>query len=456
MSKRLTEEEYDERIAMCGKVIRIDSYIDSKTKILHMCLIHNEKHLSKPYHILRGQGLSCCKDSPVTEKEYDRRLSIHKKTIRVGTFVNLHTKILHRCLTHGFEGLALPSNLKKGHSLSCCGTKGSNLRIRQEYSKRVDKINRVEVLGEYIDSKTPILHRCKVHNFEGLAAPFNILNGGSLTCCGGKGENLRSKESYKEKIELIGKVKPLEDYVDVNTPIKHRCLTHGYECYAKPSYVLSGGGLTCCGSVGRRWSCKENYVEKVNKIGKVEVLGEYINNSTAILHRCKKHNYMALVTPASILRGKSLLCCKHKTESLLSIIKKNDNRETVVYSHSMANYPEYIKLGISCQIEHRSRDPEYGDMISYWYTSNRLEAYCIEQACLRDIQIHKGYPEGLENPYWPGLSEIVTNEENLAIDVVQYYVDKLEELGPYQFILDFLSPSKKEKEICLEKLKGGS
>lgn len=69
MSKRLTEREYDERIAMCGKVIRIDSYIDSKTKILHMCLIHNEKHLSKPCHILRGQGLSCCKDSPVKKRK---------------------------------------------------------------------------------------------------------------------------------------------------------------------------------------------------------------------------------------------------------------------------------------------------------------------------------------------------------------------------------------------------
>jgi hypothetical protein len=453
MGKRLTEEEYDNRIAVHGKVVRIGKFVDTKTKILHLCLKHNQEHLSCPEYILSGRGLRCCRAGGlVSEKEYDERISVYGRVARVEPFKGTKVKIIHRCLEHNKEYLGLPVDLLQGKGLLCC----KGVISQEEYDEIVAVHGKVIRLEPYVDLNTKILHKCLIHNFEDSVRPITIKRGCGLICCGSKGENLRSREAYKDRVKKIGKVEPLENYIDNNTPIKHRCLIHGYECYAKPRSVLSGEGLACCGSVGRKWSCKENYVERVNKIGKVEVLGEYINNSTPILHRCKIHNHVALANPSSILAGKSLLCCKHKTQSLLSVIKKEDNRETIVYLHRMANYPEYIKLGMSCQIDYRSRDPEYGDMISYWYTFSRLEAYCIEQASLRDILICKGHPEELESPYWPGLSEIITNEENLAIDIVQYYVDKLEELGPYQFILDFLSPNKKERGVCLEKLKGGT
>ena len=65
---------------------------------------------------------------------------------------------------------------------------------------------------------------------------------------------------------------------------------------------------------------QEEYIQELKiKNPNVEVLETYINNSTPILHQCKKHNIKWKVSPAIILRGSGCdECRKEKIGSSLS------------------------------------------------------------------------------------------------------------------------------------------
>jgi hypothetical protein len=122
-------------------------------------------------------------------------------------------------------------------------------------------------------------------------------------------------------------------------------------------------------------------------------------------------------------------------------------RDTCVYLHELSNYPRFLKLGISNQLHRRSLDPEYGDFITSWHTNSRLEAYCVEQAALRDVLIRRSCPDDLRTQNWPGYTEVISCSEDTAIDVIQFYWDEVDRLGPYQFALDYLNPTEEERQL---------
>jgi hypothetical protein len=58
------------------------------------------------------------------------------------------------------------------------------IKTHEQYIIDVAKINpNIEVLEKYIDSKTPILHKCKIHKNIWLARPNNILCGKGCAIC---------------------------------------------------------------------------------------------------------------------------------------------------------------------------------------------------------------------------------------------------------------------------------
>ena len=61
----------------------------------------------------------------------------------------------------------------------------SKRKMHDEYIREVEIKNpNIEVLGKYIDAKTPILHRCRIDNHKWNARPNNILGGKGCPVCG--------------------------------------------------------------------------------------------------------------------------------------------------------------------------------------------------------------------------------------------------------------------------------
>jgi hypothetical protein len=120
---------------------------------------------------------------------------------------------------------------------------------------------------------------------------------------------------------------------------------------------------------------------------------------------------------------------------------------SIVYLFRLARFPDYVKIGISSNVKLRA-DEEYGDFVCYWNTGNRFHAFLVEQASLRDVSLESACPLELTDSKWAGNTEVRKTESNQAIQIIQFYFDALDKLGPYQFILDYLSPNEMERNLC--------
>ena len=335
---------------------------------------------------------------PLTEEEYDRRITVHGKVLRVEPFKGTKTKILHICLEHNETHLGLPETLSKGHGLICCLRDNLNRkRAREVYDEKLAAISKAVRVGKYTKGTDKILHRCLIHGEEHYAMPMNLLVGQGLICCGaGNLARLEARDTYDEKIKKVGRVVRVEEYINANEKILHRCLEHGQIHPAKPSNILNGCGLACC---------KNSLTDSLKNL---------------------------------------ILFEKSKDEQ--------DAYEICVYLFKMSNYPDHLKLGISVNLKERSRDEQYGEFTSSWHTDSRLEAYCVEQASLRDIMLPRSCPDKLRADKWNGYTEVVNCSEQTAIDVIQFYWNKMNHLGPYQFALDYLNPTSEETELLMSAL----
>ena len=133
----------------------------------------------------------------------------------------------------------------------------------ESYRERLASLGKVELLGEYISAKTRVLHRCLQHGEEHLAAPTNMLYGFGLRCCqeAGRAKQAENKkkaasQSYRSRLAVFGKVELIGVYIDAQTKVLHKCLVHGAEYLARPKHVLQGHGLHCCILGG---DCKERF-----------------------------------------------------------------------------------------------------------------------------------------------------------------------------------------------------
>ena len=203
--------------------------------------------------------------------------------------------------------------------------------IHEEYVKRAKDINpNIEVLDEYVNSQTKILHRCKVDGYEWYIKPNDILNGFGCPMC----YRSKKKKTHEEYVKEVAKINPnievIESYISNKIKILHRCKIDGYEWLVDPSHVLRGQNCPRCG--GRERYQHSGYVERVARINpNIAVVETYINNQTKILHRCKIDGYEWMAAPNHILRNVGCPVC--------SGTKKRTQDE---YIKDVANINPYI------------------------------------------------------------------------------------------------------------------
>ena len=66
----------------------------------------------------------------------------------------------------------------------CPKCAGNIKRTHAEYTQAVEFLNPdIEIIGQYIDAKTPILHRCKIDGYEWMAFPTNVLRENGCPQC---------------------------------------------------------------------------------------------------------------------------------------------------------------------------------------------------------------------------------------------------------------------------------
>lgn len=119
-------------------------------------------------------------------------------------------------------------------------------KTNEEYVKEVSIINsNIDVMEDYINAKTNILHKCKICGYKWMAAPTNILKGKGCPQCAGL--KRRNHEEYVKTVSIINpNIIVIGTYVNARTKIMHRCLICGTEWNTSPYVITSGHGCPVC------------------------------------------------------------------------------------------------------------------------------------------------------------------------------------------------------------------
>lgn len=206
MARKITceivKQEFDDR----GYILISDVYINNAQKLKYICPKHKDKGIQEITfaNFTAGKGcLYCAKRAKRTHEEYIIDLAKVNANIEpLEEYVNLKTKILHRCKVCGYEWKIVPTNLlhlKQG----CSHCSGRAKLTHEEVVDIIYQINpNIEMIDTYIDDITKIRFRCKECGHIWYAKPNNIRNKkGCPKCSSSKGEKCISKYLDEHNIE---------------------------------------------------------------------------------------------------------------------------------------------------------------------------------------------------------------------------------------------------------------
>ena len=324
MGKKKTHEEYvNELFQKNPNIDVVDIYLGAKIKILHKCKIHKFEWLISPSMALSGQGCPKCKSDKLKQaktKSHEQYLqelkNINSSIVPVEKYKGANTSIFHKCIIDDYVWKAKPANLLNDAS-GCPKCSQRFRRTNDDYINEIhEKFQNIEPLEVFKGMLIPILHRCNIHNIEWKSTPSNILKGHGCKQCGIEKTIHQTKRTSSEYITEVNKINPniivLEEYINSSTPIMHKCLIDNYEWKTAPGNIMSGKGCPMCGGTIKR--THDEYQELVRKKNSnIEVVENYINAKTPILHKCLIHNVIWKASPSSILHGCGCnICTKEK------------------------------------------------------------------------------------------------------------------------------------------------
>ena len=254
MVKRKTHKEYIAEVANINPNIEVvEAYISAKTKILHRCKIDGHEWNVAPTNILTGKGCPICAGNVkrTHDKYIDEVAKIHPNIEVVETYIDARTSILHKCKLDGYEWLAMPTTILKGHGCSRCA--GHEKYSHEEYVERLAKVNpNIEVVDTYINARTKVLHRCKIDGYEWLCEPYRLLSKHGCPRCSKK--ERYTQEGYVNRVSAINPdIEVIGGYVNAKTSILHRCKICQHEWMVSPTSIIGGHGCPNCKvSLGER------------------------------------------------------------------------------------------------------------------------------------------------------------------------------------------------------------
>ena len=258
-----------------------------------------------------------------THEEYVRELAIKNPNIQViGKYAGANTPIEHYCINHNVFWSISPHNILNGKGCKECKREKVTYGQRKSHDKYIEELKvknpLVEVVEQYVNSNTPIMHHCLVHDIYWKTTPGRALQGvGCEECKKIRFRKTRRKthEQYVEELLAVNpNIKVIEKYIDATTPIKHYCEKHNVFWCPTPDSILSGHGCVECGKEKIGDKARKKHEEYINDVGRVnqniEVVGIYEGADTAILHRCKIDGHEWMARPGNILSGKGCPRCQ--------------------------------------------------------------------------------------------------------------------------------------------------
>lgn len=187
---------------------------------------------------------------------------IMAKTKEVGVEIldmrikDCHSQLLIRCLIHKNKSPRWVDRYNFIHHTTTCGCL-KNQFTKEDLVISPNICKDIEIVGEYVNTKTKIACRCKICGYEWLITPNKLVRGDKCPHCNlerNRQKLAKTTEQFKKELlicnptlELVG------DYYNSKTAIRYRCKICGEESIStSPTRVLTGdsGCHYCKGSIG--------------------------------------------------------------------------------------------------------------------------------------------------------------------------------------------------------------
>lgn len=269
-----------------------------------------------------------------THEEYIREMKeIHGDSIEVlGKYYNNATKVPLKCNICGHEWTSVYRNsVTLGYGCKNCGYK-RRMKFHEKYINDIKNKfgDKIEILGKYINNRTPILTKCHEHDITWEAKPTDLLKSHGCRQCTTKAIR-RSHEEYVEimnelhpDIEVLGKYEGSLVKVDLSCKV----CNHKWSTMPNSSIGKKRGCPKC--AIRSLDRTHEEYVALMKEIHPtIEVLGEYVNTTVKVELKCKVCNHTWSAAPANSITGSKTGCpaCKE------SHLEKETRRILIDYGY---------------------------------------------------------------------------------------------------------------------------
>lgn len=343
-----THEQYVEELGQKNSNLEVlEEYKGAKIPILHKCKKHNFEWNISPANALKGEGCKMCgidkivEYNLITHEEYLQEIKNLKPHIVVlEKYIDRKTPILHHCNIHNIDYKCAPKDALNDYGCPQCSLEHFQESTRLSHEEYLSLLSiknpNIIPLEKYVNAKTKISHYCQIHKYKWDTSPTTVLSGGGCPKCRSEkisNKLVLSKEEYLQKLKGTNKyILPVDEYMNMKTPIMHKCLVHNLAWMTSPASVIQGCGCPNCRSEkisNASLKTNEKYLtELLERNINVVPLEKYIDGKTPILHKCLKDNYIWKIAPSYMLHNIGCPKCRYsKGEKIIADWLDDNNIE---------------------------------------------------------------------------------------------------------------------------------
>ena len=224
MSKKKTHEqfmkEFYEKNPNAENIEVLGEYENRNGKILCYCKIDGHKWSPVAKTLLGSKSMKPCgcpkcgyrrngNTFRMSHEDFLNKLLLVNPNIEIlSEYLGNSKPILCKCKIDGYKWETQPSHLlgcKNTKPSGCPKCSGKAKKTTEEFKEEMKMVNfNIEIIGEYKNSNTPILCKCKIDGYEWSPIPDNLLqNHGCPICSESRGEKIIFKYLTENNIEHI-------------------------------------------------------------------------------------------------------------------------------------------------------------------------------------------------------------------------------------------------------------
>lgn len=388
MSKKKTHEKFVEEVKLSNNNFEniefLSKYIGIKNRIKCRCKICNHEWTPIADSLKYGRGCPECgkaKIGTTSVRSLESFLSeLYKKRDDIeyiGKYISMKRKATFKCKKHNFIFDATPENMLKGRMCDLCRKEKPqyNKLTKEEINKRISHLE-VEIIGEYVNSKTLTSFRCKKCG-NVFTSKYELIREWKIPGCEFCKDKINSgkkgKKSLKKRISKLYSRKSdnveILSYDEKCIRVKCKCKICGDDYETSYDSLIQGSMHRKC-AVSKALSdlrlSQEEVIKRVKSFGNNILIdfSNYYSADSLLDCKCKVCNHKWKARQKNLIRGRGCPECSQKRRNC-SKYKSFDCYEELLNDMNLTVISDYINASTPVKLRCNNCGTEFESTLAY-------------------------------------------------------------------------------------------